>query len=50
MVVDTSNKEDATQWIRQEMIRHDTSLKSTDMVLVFCGGNHYVPASKYEPR
>ena len=49
VVVDTTG-DDESQWIRQELIRHDTSLKSTDMVLIFYGGNHYVPASKYEPR
>ena len=45
VVVDTTH-DDPSQWIRQELIRHDSALKSADMVLVFCGGNHYVPAGK----
>ena len=51
VVVDTTHpRED--QWIRQEVIRHTSSLKNADMVMVFCGGNHYVPAGKSrdEPR
>ena len=45
IVVDTTHP-DEDQWIRQELIRHDSSLGRADLVLVFCGGNHYVPAGK----
>ena len=31
---------------RQQRFRHDSSLKDADFVLVFCGGNHYVPAGE----
>lgn len=31
----------------QTKIRHINALVSTDIVLVRCGGNHYVPAGKY---
>ena len=34
------------EWIRQELFRHEAPLQSADLVLVFCGGNHYVPAGK----
>ena len=36
------------QWLTQTRIRHTNTLKETDVVLVFCGGNHYVPAVKNE--
>ena len=45
IVVDTTHP-DEDQWIRQELIHHDSSLGRADLVLVFCGGNHYVPAGK----
>ena len=31
---------------KQQRFRHDSSLKDADIVLVFCGGNHYVPAGE----
>ena len=31
---------------KQQRFRHDSSLKDADFVLVFCGGNHYVPAGE----
>ena len=45
VVVDTTHPEES-QWIRQELICHDSPLKNADLVMVFCGGNHYVPAGK----
>ena len=45
IVVDTTHERE-DQWIRQEVIRHDSALKNADMVMVFCGGNHYVPTGK----
>ena len=45
IVVDTTHERE-DQWIRQEVIRHDSALKNADMVMVFCGGNQYVPAGK----
>ena len=45
VVVDTTHPEES-QWIRQELIRHDSPLKNADLVMVFSGGNHYVPAGK----
>ena len=31
---------------KQQRFRHDSALKDADIVLVFCGGNHYVPAGE----
>ena len=31
---------------KQQRFRHDSILKDADIVLVYCGGNHYVPAGK----
>ena len=31
---------------RQQRFHHDSSLKDADFILVFCGGNHYVPAGE----
>ena len=31
---------------KQQRFHHDSSLKDADFVLVFCGGNHYVPAGE----
>ena len=45
VVVDTTHPEES-QWIRQELIHHDSPLKNADLVMVFCGGNHYVLVGK----
>ena len=45
VVVDTRG-DNEEEWIRQELFRHEAPLQSADLVLVFCGGNHYVPAGK----
>ena len=31
---------------KQQRFHHDSSLKDVDFVLVFCGGNHYIPAGE----
>ena len=31
---------------KQQRFRHDSPLKDADIVLVFCGGNHYIPAGE----
>ena len=28
--------------LKQQQFHHNSSLKNTDIVLVFCGGNHYI--------
>ena len=33
--------------LRESRVRHDRPLEDADLVLVFCGHNHYVGASKY---
>ena len=35
---------------KQQRFCHDSALKDTDFVLVFCGGNHYVPAGEERSR
>ena len=32
--------------LHQQRIRHTQTMRNADIVLVFCNGNHYVPASK----
>ena len=45
VVVDTTHPEES-QWIRQELICHDSPLKNADLVMVLCGDNHYILAGK----
>ena len=33
--------------LQESRVRHDRPLELVDLVLVFCGQNHYVGASKY---
>ena len=32
--------------LHQERIRHNSTMRNSDILLVFCGGNHYVPIGK----
>ena len=33
--------------LRESRVRHDRPLENADLVLVYCGGSHYVGACKY---
>ena len=33
--------------LRESRVRHNRPLEEVDLVLVYCGNNHYVGASKY---
>ena len=32
--------------LHQERIRHDSKMRDADLILVYCGSNHYVPAGR----